>query len=90
MTHVDKFINDYDQDAYARWMFMLFRLPAAMQVLARKFVTSRLFCTWQGRRYRVTGASRFGDVWLTGNHDKDHGYDARVDVAECSDWGCMP
>lgn len=29
------------------------------------FEGKKLFCTWHGERWRVTGASRLGDVWLT-------------------------
>jgi hypothetical protein len=89
--HVDKFVDDYRQDEYARWMLMCFRLPAALQILASKFnADRRLFCTYEGKRYRCTGASRFGDVWLNSNFKRDCGYDDRVDVAKCSDWSAEP
>ncbi len=50
----------------------------------------RLFCTFEARRYRVTGASRLGDVWLTTNFEQDTGYERRVDVALCSVWSPTP
>ena len=46
----------------------------------------KLFCTHSGTRYRCTGASRMGDVWLAKDVKRDTGYDLRVDVTECSDW----
>jgi len=46
----------------------------------------KLFCTYQGTRWRVTGASRLGDVWLTKNIDKDTGYDERVNVSDITEW----
>lgn len=46
----------------------------------------KLFCTWRGERYRVTGCSRMGDIWLARNHEQESGYDYRADVAECSEW----
>jgi len=86
-THIDDFIDDYKQDAYARWMFMHFRLPAHMKMAFDKFIENRkLFCIWKEKCYRVTGASRLGDVWLTSNFKKDHGYEYRVCVDECSEW----
>lgn len=84
--HVDQFIDDHRNDDYARWVLLHFRLPADLQLLFRKYMPdARLFCTWQGRRYRVTGASRMGDVWLIGDFSST-GYDHRVDIAECSEW----
>lgn len=88
MTHVDDYIEDFRSDPYARWMLMHFRMPAEMQLAFRKFTEPhQLFCTHQGKRYRCTGASRLGDVWLTSNFGQNTGYTLRVDVSECSDWG---
>lgn len=44
-----------------------------------------LRCTFRGKRYICSGASRMGDVWLKGPHSENF-YDMRVDVAYCSDW----
>lgn len=86
--HIDDFIDDFRQDAYTRWMFLHFRLPADQQAAFRPFIQDRkLFCTYEGKRYRVTGASRLGDVWLTTDFKRDHGYDMRVLVSDCSEWG---
>jgi len=85
---VDDFIDDPATDAYASWVLNLFRLPAVLQVKFRPFTERyRLFCTWKGKRWRVTGASRLGDVWLASDFSRDAGYDCRVDVDECSEWG---
>lgn len=46
----------------------------------------KLFCMYKGERYRCTGASRMGDVWLHSDFSQDTGYEHRVDVEECSDW----
>lgn len=47
----------------------------------------QLFCTYKdGKRYRCTGCSRMGDVWLTENFSIENGYDLRVDIADCTDW----
>lgn len=49
-----------------------------------------LFCTYKGERWRVLGASRLGDVWLTKHFERVNGYDIRPDVDECSEWGNTP
>lgn len=92
MAHVEDFITDQTRtdpnEVYARWLFTYFRLPAYMlSMLWPMMRDHKLFCTYDGKRYRVTGASRLGDVWITKNFDKDVGYDMRVLVDECSEWG---
>jgi len=96
--HVDDFIDGSYADqktgsklTYARWVLNHFRLSASLKSDFRQFMKDhKLFCTWKGKRYRCTGASRMGDVWLAENFDREHGYDHRVDVAECEDWGAQP
>lgn len=98
MMHVDEFIdrnrNQWRpdrQERYAAWVLSLFRMCATLQSAWREFYSSnRLFCTHEGKRYRVTGASRMGDIWLAENHARDCGYDKRVDVETCSAWGAEP
>ena len=97
MTHIDEFIDGKEfkgvhsskEELYARWVFMQFRLPATLRLAFDPFIP-KLFCTWKGKRYRVTGASRLGDVWLAKNFNKDVGYDYRVNVDECSEWSDKP
>lgn len=90
-NHVDLFVNSYKADAYARFCFLLFRLPEAWQTAFRPWIRGyRLFCTWKGERYRVIGASRLGDVWLADDFGRETGYDHRVPISECSDWGSSP
>ena len=90
-SHVDDFVHTHGGDPYARWVLMHFRLPAAMMLDFRPFMERhRLFCTYRGERYRVTGASRMGDVWLAEDFERVDGYDHRVDVDDCSDWGPKP
>jgi hypothetical protein len=96
VTHVDDFIDDHAGDPYARWMLLHFRLSAVNQIdFAPFYRHKRLFCDYEGRRYRVTGASRMGDVWLHSNHHFDPGkslpfYELRVAVDDCSNWGAEP
>lgn len=88
--HVDDFVScppDDEAGRYAAFCFMFFRLPAVMQIAFRKWTSQyKLFCTYKERRYRVTGASRMGDVWLTENFEQDFGYDLRVEIDDCTDW----
>lgn len=83
--HVDEFIyEELGENNYARFFLLLHRLPAALQADFGKWIkTHKLFCTYQGDRYRVTGASRLGDVWLAKNPDRETGYDLRVKVEDC-------
>lgn len=85
--HVDDFIDDYHSDPYASFVLMLFRLPAINFTKWREIILKTpLFCTYKGDRYRVTGASRLGDIWLTENSRQYFGYNHRVDIAECSEF----
>lgn len=94
MTHIDEWLDkpNYTEDEgerYARYVLELFRYPAWKKAMYSKYVTP-LFCTYQGKRYKVTGASRMGDIWLAEDFTQMHGYDKRVDVAECSEWKAIP
>lgn len=97
MHHVDDFIDSAglphskDQDNYARFFFHLHRLKAVMAAAWKPWISSfKLFCTYKGTRYRVTGASRLGDVWLATDFNCESGYDLRVDVMECTEWAPEP
>lgn len=93
MTHIDEFIDQCvvsqeESLRYVAWFFTLHRLPAAEKMAFAAFIAPhKLFCDYEGVRYRVTGCSRMGDIWLRKNHKLDSGYDHRVDVDECSNWG---
>lgn len=84
MRHVDDFIDDPKSDAYAARWLGLFRRPAIDKIDSRN--SDKLFATYEGRRYRVTGCSRMGDVWLSADFERDVGYYLRVDVAKLSEW----
>lgn len=90
--HVDEFIDDYgNKERYARFFFFLHRLPAVMKSEFQEWIVPfKLFCTYEGARWRVTGASRMGDVWLTKDFKQDTGYQKRVDLNLCKDWGANP
>lgn len=99
MLHVDDWICDMGLDdkpedgetMYARWLMMHWRLPAYMKNnFGRYIADKKLFCTYEGTRYRCIGGSRMGDVWLTTNLYAECGYEKRVDVAKCSAWSQSP
>ena len=90
--HVDEWVdackfNQTVGEKYARWFFFLARLAAIYRMdWANWFKHNKLFCTYEGTRYRCTGASRLGDVWLAKDYTRETGYDLRVDLSKCSDW----
>ncbi len=85
MTHVDDFIDNPTSDPYAASWFESVRRPAIAKM--RKPDTRKLFATWRGSRYLVTGCSRLGDVWLHANPNYTGvSYQHRVNVDECSGW----
>ncbi len=91
--HVDDFIDGHHgKDKYARWWFSLFRLPAVLKLDFAEWTSQyKLYCDYQGKRYRVTGCSRMGDVWLHADLQYEgSSYQMRVDVAQCSAWGPSP
>jgi hypothetical protein len=87
MTHVDEFIYDNSTDKYASWCLLLFRLQAINHFKFSEFLKEYpLYCTFENKRYRVTGASRLGDIWLNEDSNQSIGYSKRVDVNACSDF----
>ncbi len=88
MRHVDDFIDDPAADRYAASWFESFRRPAVDKIDHPD--ERKLFATYEGRRYRVTGCSRLGDVWLHSRFTEDTRYEQRVDVDACSDWRDSP
>ena len=90
MKHVDEFIDfppDDEAGRYAAFCLLHFRLPAICQSAFKQWTKDfTLFCTYKGKRYKVTGASRMGDIWLAEDFTRETGYDLRVDLAECSEW----
>ncbi len=88
MLHIDDFIDDPRTDKYASWFFQLHRFPAALQFKFAEFIKNiELYCDYKGDRYRVTGCSRLGDVWLAKDFAQTNGYDLRVNIEDCNNFG---
>jgi hypothetical protein len=94
--HVDDFIDApciraTESESYAAWMLNHFRFPANLRFKFDKFMKGhKLFATYKDQVYRVTGASRMGDVWLATDFDRKTGYDLRVDINNIQSWGDNP
>lgn len=91
--HVDDWLDrpsykpGSEGEIYAKFMLDYARLPAWKQMMYAKFMEGRkLFCMHNSKKYRCTGASRMGDVWLTRDFEQKDGYELRVEVSTCSDW----
>lgn len=95
-VHVDYWIESYDSSdtedvRYAKFFLFLHRLPASMKIAFHKQINAyELYCTYGGETYRVTGASRLGDIWLHSDLSyTGSSYELRVDLAECSNWSSV-
>lgn len=85
--HIDDFLDntmDIIGDpalCYAHFLFSHWRLQASTKLVHAPFMAQfKLFVDWQGKTYRVIGASRLGDIWLTSHFDRDTGYEHRIDL----------
>src|SRR5690554_4874972 len=100
MSHVQDFIegvvfrpkayNSRGDVTYAAWFFLNATLPAVTKCAFVDHMPRELYCRWKGQKYRCTGASRLGDVWLTSDLKQTTGYEHRVDVMECDQWSQKP
>lgn len=92
--HVDDWLDtppSSESGRYAREVVEHFRRPAYLK--NEGWIKAHpLYATYKGQRWKVIGASRLGDVWLTEDisPDKLYGYSERVDVEACSAWGPSP
>lgn len=86
--HVDDFIDvNLGEHKYARFFFMLHRSPAILKSDFAQWIDQyKLFCDYAGKKYRVTGCSRMGDIWLSADFNREIGYELRVDVNACTNW----
>lgn len=94
MKHVDDWLDEVSMDedeCYAKFVLDNKRWPAWKVMYYDKWMEQfKLFCSYEGKRYRVTGCSRMGDVWLHSDFNHDHGYEKRVDIEKCHNWSPAP
>jgi hypothetical protein len=85
--HCDDYVSELSQPVCLRWFLFINRLPAIYTMLAQQAkVVPKLFATYQGKRVRVTMASRLGDVGITDDLRRETGYDIRIPIEELSDF----
>lgn len=78
---------------YVHFMLEHFRRPAVVKLAYDPYMRdAKLFVTYVGVRYRVTGASRLGDIYLQPDFNQEHGYTQRVPLnfAKLTDWSDQP
>jgi hypothetical protein len=94
--HIDNWLyyrlrTSESSEAYAAFVIDNFRKSATWQNSVRPWMSQfKLFATYKGTRYRITGASRLGDVYCQPDFEKDHAYEHRVDVLTLTDWSDKP
>lgn len=86
--HCDDYIDDPTAPAPLRAFLERARSPAHGALVGGPY--PKLFADYQGKRVRVTMASRFGDVGITAALQVEDGYDTRVTVAALANFGDTP
>lgn len=86
--HCDDYIDDPTQPEVLRKFLDRARSPA--HGMLDKTPAPQLFATYRGKRYRVTMASRLGDVGLNEDFAKDHGYSIRTAIEDLSQFSDRP
>lgn len=101
--HCEDYITDKSQPKCLRKFLLFKRIPASWQCRwqDRGWPIPTLFATQSAhrgvgggykkcRRVRVTMASSWGDVGITGRLNRTHGYDLRVSVENLTDFSEVP
>lgn len=86
--HCDDYIEDPSQPEVLRKFLERARAPAHGLLLPDPFPT--LYADLEGQTYRVTMASRLGDVGITKNFSKDIGYERRVWLEKLTNFRSEP
>jgi hypothetical protein len=86
--HCDDYIDDPDAPAVLRKYLAFARAPAHGQRLPKPH--PMLFADHEGRRVRVTMASRLGDVGITTDVTAEMGYERRVPVSQLNNFSETP
>lgn len=89
MKHCDDYIDDKSQPKMLRDFLRYHRWPAHWQYRAEMLKVKKplLFADYEGKRVKVTMASRFGDVGITTNLYSDKpGYSETVAVEQLTNF----
>ena len=93
MKHIDEWIEERtygdckEDEKYAVAFFFLKGMDAVSSIVIYPIMKHhKLFCTFKEKKYRVTGCSSMGDIWLHADFKAEHGYTNRVDIEKCSNW----
>lgn len=89
-NHIDEFIDEIPKPnepeiiGYARFFFEIKRMPAYKLIEYNSFIKElnlTLFCEYNNKKYKVTGCSSLGDVWLHDDLDySGESYKLRVNI----------
>lgn len=82
--HCDEYIDDEAQPSCLRAFLDHCRAPA--HGMFQDSPRPKLFADYEGKRVRVTMASRFGDVGITTSLHDEYGYEKRVAVSALSNF----
>jgi hypothetical protein len=88
MRHCDAYIDDPAAPAALRKFLAFARSPAHGQLLPKPH--PQLYADHEGRRVRVTMASRLGDVGIATDLSAEFGYECRVLVQQLSNFSEVP
>lgn len=86
--HCDDYIDDPTAPLVLRAFLDRARMPAHGMLSSDPF--PKLFADYKGKRWRVTMASRFGDVGITRDLRAECGYQIRVTVKRLSNFSDVP
>jgi len=89
--HCDEYIHDFRVPKVLRVFLLVNRMPAVDKMLLNEAgFNPVLYATYNGETYRVTMASRMGDVGITKDFTKDMGYERRVAVEDLTNFRGEP
>lgn len=88
--HCDDYIRDFNAPKCLRVFLLVNRMPAIdAALLTEAGFEPKLFADYEGKRVKVTMASRLGDVGIS-EHLDAIGYNKRVPVEKLSNFGDKP
>jgi hypothetical protein len=97
-NHLDNWLDDPDCPSpenkpilYAKFVLEYMRMPAWKISAFEQFMSKhKLFCTYEGKRYRVVMASRLGTIGLNPDLSADCGAIVHAYPKKCEDWSDKP